>query len=84
MGKKITLGMTLAENAKHILDDFDSTPSEQIIIVLEEIKSNMKIRLTQEYLAGKIEGVKSAGSEEERKNLCKNLRPYLDWEVQGR
>jgi len=66
------------------IDDFDSTPSEQIIIVLEEIKSNMKIRLTQEYLAGKIEGVKSAGSEEERKNLCKNLRPYLDWEVQGR
>lgn len=83
MGKKITSSMTLAESARQILDDFDSAPSERIIVVLEEIKSNMKIRLTQEYLAGKIEGVKSAGSEEEKKSLCEDLRPYLDWEVQG-
>jgi len=82
-GQKATPRMTPAENARRILDDFDAAPSEQIISALEEIKSNMKSQLTREYLAGKIEGVKSAGSEEEKKNLCKNLRPYLDWEIQG-
>jgi len=82
-GQKTTSDMTPAENARQILDDFDAATSEQIIGALEEIRSNMKIQLTREYLAGKIDGVRSAGSEEEKKSLCKNLRPYLDWEIQG-
>lgn len=75
--------MTLADEAKQILDNFDATSSEKIVSVLENIKSNMKSQLTQEYLTGKIDGVKSASSEGEKKDLCKNLKPYLDWQIQG-
>ena len=75
--------MELTEKARQILDDFDAATSEQIVLVLGEIRSNMKSQLTQEYLSGKIDGVRSAGSEEEKKRLCESLKPYLDWQVQG-
>ena len=75
--------MALSDDARRILGDFDATPSEEIAATLEMIVPNMRSRLTREYLAGKIDAVRSAGAEAERKALCKNLRPYLDWQAQG-
>ena len=83
MGRKPFHDMTLADDARQILDDFDAIHSDTIIAVLDQIRLHMKSPLTQEYLATKINAVRSANSEEEKKNLCKNLKPYLDWEIQG-
>lgn len=75
--------MTLAEDAKRTMDGFDAAPSDEIIKILERIIPSMKSPMTRKYLAGKISGARSAGSEDEKKALCKNLRPYLDWAIQG-
>lgn len=75
--------MTLEEQARQILDDFENTPSEKIISVLGEIQTHFKSKLTQDYLHGKIQAIKESKTEEDRKTLCKNLLPYLDWYLQG-
>ena len=75
--------MALSDDARRILDDFESTPSDKIVAVLEGIKTNMKSEPVREYLAGKIAAVRSAAGEEEKKGLCRGLKPYLDWEIQG-
>ena len=75
--------MALSDDARRILGDFDATPSGDIVAALEMIVPNMRSRLVREYLSGKIDAVRSAGTEAERKGLCKNLVPYLDWQAQG-
>ncbi len=74
--------MTLTEDARGIMDDFDAATSDEILKVLEEIKSGLKIQLTQEYLAGKLDAIRLADTEHEKKILCGKLRPYLDWKIQ--
>ncbi|MCV0399021.1 MAG: hypothetical protein K5785_03375 [Nitrosarchaeum sp.] len=75
--------MTLEEQARQVLNDFENTPSEKIISVLAEIQTHFKSNLTRDYLDGKIQTIKESKTEEERKTLCKNLVPYLDWYLQG-
>ena len=75
--------MTLEEQTRQILNDFESTPSEKILSVLSYINSHLKSKLTQEYLQVKLQAIKEAKTETEKKSLCKNLIPYLDWYVQG-
>ena len=75
--------MSLKKQANEILNHFENTPSEKIIPVLDEIKSHFKSELTKDYLQGKINSLKDAKTEPEKKALCKNLIPYLDWYVQG-
>ncbi|MCV0372466.1 MAG: hypothetical protein K5793_02815 [Nitrosarchaeum sp.] len=75
--------MTLEEQARQVLNDFENTPSEKILLVLGEIQTHFKSNLTRDYLNGKIQTIKESKTEEERKTLCKNLVPYLDWYLQG-
>lgn len=75
--------MSLKEQANDALQNFDSVSSDDFLKIVEEIRTMLKNNLTQEYLAGKISAIKETDSEEEKKKLCKNLAPYLDWYVSG-
>ena len=75
--------MSLEDQIKEILDNFESTSSEKILGTLNQIKPKLKNKLTSEYLQGKIQKVQDADNEAERKEQCKALTPYLDWYLQG-
>ena len=75
--------MSLQEQTKEILNHFETTPSETIVKTLDEIKNHFKSNLTRDYLEGKIQAISNATDESEKKELCKNLQPYLDWYLQG-
>lgn len=75
--------MSLRDQVQSTLQNFDSISSDDFIHIVEQIKDNLKSSLTQEYLAGKISSIRTTESEEEKKNLCKNLKPYLDWYLSG-
>ena len=75
--------MSMEDKAKNILENFDATSSQQICDVLNEILTNFRSEITQDYLKGKLESVSKASDESEKKKLCSNLKPYLDWYLQG-
>lgn len=75
--------MSLQDQAKEILSDFDNVASDKIIEILNQIQPYLKSEITQDYLKGKIDGVLGMTDEAEKKKFCKTLRPYLDWYVQG-
>ena len=75
--------MSLSDDVKQTLEKFDSTSSEKIVDVLNQILPNFKSELTSDYLKGKIQKIADAESEEDKKKLCKALTPYLDWYLQG-
>ncbi|MEC4848233.1 MAG: hypothetical protein RI100_03510 [Nitrosarchaeum sp.] len=75
--------MSLQDQAKEILNDFDNVTSDKIIEILNQIQPHLKNEITQDYLKGKINGVLGMTDEAEKKKFCKTLRPYLDWYVQG-
>jgi hypothetical protein len=75
--------MTLKEEAQKILENFEQISSEEFIQVTEKIKTSLQSQLTSEYLTGKISKIIEITDETEKKNLCKALKPYLDWYIQG-
>ena len=74
--------MSLEEQIKVILNDFDEASTENILKVLEQIKPYFKNELISEYLQGKIQKIHDS-PEEEKKAQCKALIPYFDWYLQG-
>ena len=75
--------MSLENQTKNILDDFENSSSEQILGILNQIKPQFKNKLITEYLEGKIQKVLDSTDEAEKKKQCKALIPYLDWYLQG-
>ncbi|MDH3191769.1 MAG: hypothetical protein OEM18_03675 [Nitrosopumilus sp.] len=75
--------MSLREQTRQILNDFENTSSEKITDALDEIKNQFQSDLTREYLQGKINEIANVSTETDKKKLCKNLIPYLDWYLQG-
>jgi len=75
--------MTLYDKVKEILNDFDNIPSDEIVKILTQIQPYLKSDLTRNYLYGKIQDISGTPDSIERKRLCKNLKPYLDWYIQG-
>ena len=75
--------MSLRDKVVNIQNNFDNIPPEQIVEILVQIQSNLKSEITQNYLDGKIQCILGTNDEMEKKKLCKNLKPYLDWYVQG-
>jgi hypothetical protein len=75
--------MSLADEIKYILDDFENTPSEKIFEILNQIKPQFKNELISEYLQGKIQKILDVNDEAEKKKQCKALIPYFDWYLQG-
>jgi len=75
--------MSLEDQIKQTLDDFENTPSNKILEILSKIKPEFKNKLISEYLQGKIQKILGVDDEAERKKLCNALRPYLGWYLQG-
>lgn len=75
--------MTLQDQVKEILNDFDNVTSDKIIEILNQIQPHLKSEITQDYLKGKINGVSGMTDEAEKKKFCKTMIPYLDWYLQG-
>jgi len=75
--------MSLEEEIKIILNDFENTSSEKFILVLNQIKPHFKNELISEYLQGKIQKIEDSSDESGKKSQCKALLPYFDWYLQG-
>ena len=75
--------MSLENQIKEILDDFENSQSSKILEILNQIKPQFKSTLTSEYLQGKIQKILDTPDESEKKKQCKALMPYLDWYLQG-
>lgn len=74
--------MSLEFKSKQILQNFEKIPSIDIIEVLHQIKNQFQSTITKDYLEGKLNSISNIDNEQERKRLCKNLKPYLDWYLQ--
>ena len=75
--------MSLQDKVKQILSDFDNISSDEILDVLTQIQPHLKSDITQNYLQGKIQAALGTNNDGEKKKLCKDLKPYLDWYIQG-
>ena len=75
--------MSLEDLVKQTLDDFENTPSEKILEIINQIKPQFKSELISEYLQGKIQKILEVDNEYEKKKQCKALTPYLNWYLQG-
>jgi SOS response regulatory protein OraA/RecX len=75
--------MSLEDQIKHTLGDFENTTSETILEILNQIKPQFKSNMISEYLQGKMQKIFETNDEAEKKKLCKALMPYLDWYLQG-
>lgn len=75
--------MSLETKARQILNDFDGSSSAEFLDLLNQIQDSFKNQITRDYLKGKMDAISDLDSEEKKKKLCKNLKPYLDWYLQG-
>ena len=75
--------MSLEDEIKLILNDFEGATPESIIDILNQIKPHFKSTLISEYLQGKIQKIQDSDNEQEKKKQCKALLPYLNWYLQG-
>jgi len=75
--------MSLENEIKSILDDFENTSTKQFLDVISQIKPHFKNELISEYLQGKIQKILDGQDDAEKKKQCKALLPYLDWYLQG-
>ncbi len=75
--------MSLEIKVKQILDNFDESSSTDILEILNQIQSKFQNQITQDYLTGKLKTISDTLDETEKKKLCKNLKPYFDWYLQG-
>ena len=75
--------MSLENEIKGILDDFENTSVKQFLDVINQIKPHFKNELISEYLQGKIQKILDISDDVEKKKQCKALLPYLDWYLQG-
>ena len=83
MGFALYSVLSLRDEVSQILNDFDNTQSDKIIEILTQIQICLKNDITQTYLQGKIQAILGINDDAEKKKLCKNLKPYLDWYLQG-
>ena len=75
--------MSLEDEIKLVLDDFENTTTENIFEILNKIRPQFKNELISEYLKGKIQKISDVNDEVEKKKQCKGLIPYFDWYLQG-
>ena len=75
--------MSLEDQVRLILKNFETVSSEKILESLDLIKPEFKSQLTSEYVDGKIQKIRELSDESEKKKQCKALIPYFDWYVQG-
>ena len=75
--------MSLRDEVRQILNDFDNTSSDKLLEILTQIHTPLKSDITQNYLHGKIQIILGINDDTEKKKLCEHLKPYFDWYLQG-
>ena len=75
--------LMLTQEVKEILNDFDNASPNRIVEILTRIRHHLKSDITQNYLQEKIQGILNVNNVAEKRKLCENLKPYLDWYLQG-
>jgi len=75
--------MSLEIKVKQILENFEESPSTNIVEILNLIQSTFQSSITQDYLMNKLKLISNSTDEKEKKKLCKNLMPYFYWYLQG-
>ena len=74
--------MTLAGEAARVRSNFDSTDPAEFLDIVSRIRDSLRTGQTKSYLAKKIEAARSVAPAE-RRGMCQNLLPYLDWYLSG-
>lgn len=75
--------LSLETKARQILENFEEISSDKIVDILNQIQNLFQSTITKEYLQGKLKSISEITNEKEKKTLCKNLKPYLDWYLQN-
>ena len=75
--------MSLEIKIKQILENFDEKSSPEILELLNRILTQFQSPVTQDYLKEKLKVISNITDEDEKKKLCKKLKPYFDWYLQG-
>ena len=75
--------MSLENKIKQISENFAETSSADILELLNQIQNQFESQITKDYLKGKLKVISNTSDEGEKKKLCKNLKPYFDWYLQG-
>ncbi len=75
--------MSLEIKIKQVLENFDEKSSPEILELLNQILIQFQSPITQDYLKEKLKVISNITDEDEKKKLCKKLKPYFDWYLQG-
>jgi len=75
--------VSLEEEIKKTLNNFENASSETILEIIDQIQPHFRSELTSEYLSGKIKKIQNESDDATKKNQCKALLPYFDWYLQG-
>ncbi len=75
--------MSLEIKIKQILENFEEKSTQEILELLNQILIKFQSPITQDYLKGKLKVISNIPDESEKKKLCKKLKPYFDWYLQG-
>lgn len=75
--------MSRENQAKRVLENFDDITSQEILELLNQFLLEFQSPIVQDYLKGKLKVISNTDDEKEKKKLCKNLKPYFDWYLQG-
>lgn len=70
--------MTLTDDAARARSEFDSTDPAEFLDIVTRIRDSLRTGQTKSYLDKKLEAARSA-TPAERRVMCRNLLPYLDW-----
>ena len=72
----------MAEDAAKARSDFDSTDPAEFLDIVSSIRDSLRTGQTKEYLGKKLDAARLAAPAE-RRDMCRNLLPYLDWYLSG-
>ena len=61
------------------MHNFEGTPADEFLGIINQILPSLRSGLTSEYLRGKIQKIQAVPDAAEQKRLCRALTPYLDW-----
>jgi hypothetical protein len=75
--------MSLEEQIKKTLNNFEDVSFETILEIIDQIQPHFRSEITSEYLSGKIKKIQNEPDDITKKNQCKALLPYFDWYLQG-
>jgi len=68
---------------KTISQNFDTISTDEIVKILTIIKGELRTPESQNYLTEKLKEIRKSSTQIQKLQLCKKLKPYVDWYLQG-